>query len=230
MKRTFVWLTATSLSIAPLIHAQDPDKETDEQLKEAAEAAKKMDVQMPDIKKLLEEDEKETSKEKEQNAAKNANGKKDGADGAQPSASTPSTPAAPAQPSVNIPAGTAKGSLTYDDTTSELKFGAAFVDQKDERKPVVVLITDQKLPSEKWKSEFDMMLDHTKWSGLVFFLDKEGTIYRTDVHTKGRQASVSGIFDVKIDNPTSKDLAGTVKAKEGEKETKLDVAFHATLK
>src|SRR5712692_865280 len=76
MKRTFVWLTATSLSIAPLIHAQDPDKETDEQLKEAAEAAKKMDVQMPDIKKLLEEDEKETSKEKEQNAAKNADGKK----------------------------------------------------------------------------------------------------------------------------------------------------------
>jgi hypothetical protein len=46
----------------------------------------------------------------------------------------------------------------------------------------------------------------------------------------GRQASVSGIFELKIDNPTSKDLTGTAKTSEGEKETKLDVVFHAALK
>jgi len=44
-----------------------------------------------------------------------------------------------------------------------LKFAAAsatgrtrcgeFVDQKDERKSIVVLISDQKLPVEKWESE-----------------------------------------------------------------------------
>jgi hypothetical protein len=28
-----------------------------------------------------------------------------------------------------------------------------FVDQKDDRKPIVLLISDQKLPAEKWDSE-----------------------------------------------------------------------------
>ena len=78
----------------------------------------------------------------------------------------------------DLPAGSAKGSLTYDGATAELKFAAAFVDQKDERKPIVLLISDQKLPTEKWKSEFDMMMDHSKWGGVVFFLDKEGKVFR----------------------------------------------------
>jgi len=75
-----------------------------------------------------------------------------------------------------------------------------------------------------------MMMDHTKWSGVVFFLDKQGQGLRSDVHTNGRQSSVSGIFEVKIDNPRSKDLTGTAKTSADEKETKLDAAFHATLK
>ena len=130
----------------------------------------------------------------------------------------------------DLPAGSAKGSLTYDGATAELKFASAFVDQKDDRKPVILLIMDKKLPTEKWKSEFDMMRDSTKWSGIVFFMDKEGSVFRSDVHTNGRQASVSGIFDLKLDNPTSKDLTGTAKTKEDEKETKLDATFHAALK
>ena len=130
----------------------------------------------------------------------------------------------------DLPGGSAKGSLTYEGTTAELKFAAAFVDQKDERKPVILLITDKKLPTEKWTSEFDMMRDGSKWSGMMFCLDKDGTVFRSDVHMSGRQASVSGIFDLKIDNPTSKDLTGTAKTSEGEKETKLDVTFHAALK
>ena len=130
----------------------------------------------------------------------------------------------------DLPAGSAKGSLTYDGATAELKFAAAFVDQKEEGKPTILLITDQKLPVEKWKSEFDMMMDHTKWSGVVFFLDKEGKVFRSDVHMNGRQSSVAGIFEPKIDNPTSKDLTGTAKTSADEKETKLDVAFHAVIK
>ncbi|HEU5247004.1 MAG TPA: hypothetical protein VFU09_07940 [Candidatus Udaeobacter sp.] len=130
----------------------------------------------------------------------------------------------------DLPAGSAKGSLTFDGATAELKFAAAFVDQKDERKPIVLVISDQKLPVEKWESEFDMMRDHTKWSGVVFFLDKDGKSFRSDVHMSGRQSSVSGIFELKIDNPPSKDLTGTARASADEKETKLDAAFHATLK
>jgi hypothetical protein len=119
--------------------------------------------------------------------------------------------------------------FTFDGATAELKFASAFVDQKDDRKPIVLLVTDKKLPTEKWTSEFDMMLDHTKWS-LALFVDKDRTIYRTDVHTNGRQTSVAGIFDVKIDNPKSKDLVGTAKTTGSAKEDKVDVAFHATMK
>src|SRR6266498_5133414 len=67
----------------------------------------------------------------------------------------------------DLPAGSAKGSLTFDGATAELKFASAFVDQKDDRKPIVLLMTDKKLPTEKWTSEFDLMRDHTKWSGLA---------------------------------------------------------------
>lgn len=42
------------------------------------------------------------------------------------------------------------------------------------------------------------VINHSKWSGVVFFLDKEGQVFRSDVHTNGRQSSVSGIFEVKI--------------------------------
>lgn len=130
----------------------------------------------------------------------------------------------------DMPGGSAKGSLTYEGATAELKFASAFVDQKDEGKPVILLITDKKLPTEKWTSEFDMMRDSSKWSGMMFCLDKDGNVFRSDVHMNGRQASVSGIFELKIDNPTSKDLTGTAKTSEGERETKLEVVFHAALK
>ena len=131
----------------------------------------------------------------------------------------------------DLPSGSAKGSLTFDGTTVALTYAAAFMDQKDERKPVILLLSDKKLPVEKWKSDFDMMFDKTKFNGIVFFLDKEGKVFRTDVHMKDRQTGVSGIFDLKLDNPASKELTGsaTVTAPEGRSD-KLDVAFHATLK
>src|SRR5439155_293298 len=81
---------------------------------------------------------------------------------------------------------------------------AVFVDQKDERKPIVLLISDPKLPVEKWESESDMMMDHSKWSGVVFFLDKERKFLRSDVQMNGRQSSVSGSFELKIHNPSRK--------------------------
>jgi hypothetical protein len=130
----------------------------------------------------------------------------------------------------DLPTGSAKGSLTYDGATAELKFAAAFVDQKDERKPIVLLISDQKLPVERWESEFEMMMEHSKWSGVVFLLEKDGKFFRSDVHMTGRQPSVSGIFELKIDNSSSKDLTGTANTRTDEKGTKLDAAFHATLK
>ena len=76
----------------------------------------------------------------------------------------PAGPVATAVSAANdLPVRCAKGSLTYDDATAELKFaGARLSTKKDEGKPVVLLISDQKRPVEKWESEFDMMMDHYK--------------------------------------------------------------------
>ena len=128
-----------------------------------------------------------------------------------------------------LAAGAARGSMTYENTTVELKFAATFVDQKEADKPVILLLTDTKLPTEKWTSEFDMMREKSKWSGVVFFL-RQGELFRTDVHVKGQQSSLSGYFDLKLNDPSSQELTGTAKTKEGEKETKLDVTFHAVVK
>jgi hypothetical protein len=46
----------------------------------------------------------------------------------------------------------------------------------------------------------------------------------------GRQPSVSAVFELKLDNPWSKNVTGTARTSADEKETKLDAAFHATLK
>jgi hypothetical protein len=185
------------------------DKEVEEQIKQATDAAKQMGVKSPDIPKLMEDSAKE-----------------DAEDSPTPAATAP---AVRPQVKVDLPSGAAKGTITFDGATSELKFAAAFVDQKDSRKPVVLLVTDKKLPTEKWSSEFDMMRDHTKWSGIAVFLDKDG-VYRTDVHTNGQQSSVSGMFDVNINDPAGADLVGIAKTDSAAKDKNLDVTFHATRK
>ena len=53
----------------------------------------------------------------------------------------------------DLPAGSAKGSLTYGGAATELKVAAAFVDQKDQRKPIGFVISDQ-----KWESEGLLLL------------------------------------------------------------------------
>jgi len=42
----------------------------------------------------------------------------------------------------------------------------------------------------------------------------------------GRQSSVSGLFEFKLDNASRKDLTSTARKGTDEKETKLDGAFH----
>ena len=129
----------------------------------------------------------------------------------------------------DLPSGSAKGSLTFDGATAALTFAAAFVDQKDEDKPVILILSDKKISTDKWTSQFDMMRDGPKFNGIVFHLDKEGKMTRTSVHMKDRQTAVSGIFDVKLDSPAGKEITGSATSGES-KSDKLEVAFHATLK
>ena len=120
MKMALALCSAALLVVAPLAYTQD--KETEEQLKEAAESAEKMSVNMPDVQKPLDENAKEDAAEESaaQTAAKTATETTDIAKSG-PSASSTATP-------VDLPAGSAKGSLTFDGATAELKFASAFTD------------------------------------------------------------------------------------------------------
>src|SRR6266480_4886463 len=58
----FVSLLIASFLFAPSLRAQDTDKEVDDAIQQATEVAKKMGVKMPDVKKQLEEVNKEEEK------------------------------------------------------------------------------------------------------------------------------------------------------------------------
>lgn len=130
----------------------------------------------------------------------------------------------------DLPVGTAKGSYTPEGgKAAAITNAAAFVDQKDDRKPTILLLSDKKLPTEKWKSEFDLMRSHEKFTGVLFWLDKEGSVFRSDTYLNGRQASVAGLFELKLESKGGKDLSGSALSHETASE-KLDVTFHATVK
>ena len=60
----FVSLIIASFLLTPFLTAQDTDKDVDDAIQEATESAKKMGVKMPDVKKQIEEINKEEAKEK----------------------------------------------------------------------------------------------------------------------------------------------------------------------
>ena len=60
----FVYLLIASLLLTPSLLARDTDKEVDDAVQQATEAAKKMGVKIPDVKRQLEEVNKEEAKEK----------------------------------------------------------------------------------------------------------------------------------------------------------------------
>lgn len=133
-----------------------------------------------------------------------------------------------------LASGAAKGTFVQKgETTATLTNAAAFVDVKDSDKPIIVIVSDKKLPTEKWTSEFDLMEAKStlKFSGIVFWI-KDGEVNRTDIYWNGRQASVSGYFDVKLDSkPGDKEIKGSIKGSSSDEDApKPDVTFHATLK
>ncbi len=138
---------------------------------------------------------------------------------------------APAEPSA-LPVGSAKGTFSPEDKPAVMLTNAtAFIDRKDADKPTILILSDKKLPAEKWTSEFDLMMAHPAFTGLVLWLNAEGVVYRSDTYDQGKQASVSGLFELKLGGAMGKDLTGTVHGgeKSGGKGPKADVAFHAVV-
>jgi hypothetical protein len=71
MKAYFLpFLLLFALVFAGFANAQDTDKETETALRQADEAAKKMGLQMPDVKKMMAEDAQEEAKEQAKAKAK----------------------------------------------------------------------------------------------------------------------------------------------------------------
>jgi hypothetical protein len=133
----------------------------------------------------------------------------------------------------DLPSGTAKGTCANEGAAPvALAYAGAFVDQKDDRKPTLIILSDIKLPTGSWTSDFDILRATSKlrFSGAIFFLDKDGEVFRTDFYWKGQQSGVSGYFKLKLDSKTGKELTGTVVTSAGDaKDPKVDATFHATL-
>lgn len=134
--------------------------------------------------------------------------------------------------------GEASGAFSADGKETKLTHVAAFVDQKDERKPVILIVSDVELPAGGWKSETDFMMyrmDHEKMIGVAFYLDKNREVFRTDYFDgTSFPTSTSGIFELKLDPASGKTFSGSAHStKAGETlshKVKLDVTFNAALK
>ena len=132
----------------------------------------------------------------------------------------------------DLPDNTATGSfLPKGGVPVALTSAAAFVDEKDSRKPIILILSDQKLPTEKWTSEFDLMRAHAEFSGVLFWFEQDGKVFRTDIYVAGRQSSVSGYFELKLAGPVGKDLTGSAKATEPVGDgPRLEATFRAKLR
>lgn len=109
--------------------------------------------------------------------------------------------------------GKAMGTLDIDGKTITLTNAYAFVDQKDKRKPVLILITDRAVPANQWKSEFDMMKYRVAkpFRYICFWIDKDRQEFRREHFVDKFPASTMGIFDLKLAPSDPGTFSGTVK-------------------
>jgi len=135
-----------------------------------------------------------------------------------------------------LKSGQAKGTFTRNGKAVPLSHAYVYIDQKDDRKPVLLLIVDRQVPADTWKSEFDFMRYHSSnpLTGICFWLDKDREVFRNDFYWEGRQTSTMGIFELTLEKSDAKYFVGkamsTSAAQMGDDKFKLDVSFSATLK
>jgi hypothetical protein len=131
--------------------------------------------------------------------------------------------------------GQASGALTVGDSTVKLSNAGVFVDKKDERKPTVLVLSDQELPLSGWADSSDMIMfrmEH-KFNGVAFWLDEKHEVFRTEYYMPGHfPAGASGMFELKLD--AGKSLSGaavsTDAAAKQSDPIKLDTRFNAAVK
>ncbi len=144
--------------------------------------------------------------------------------------------------------GAAKGSCSIKkEAAVTLTRAAVFVDSKRDGKPTVLVISDVKLPVEKWTSEKDIALSGKQFSGAVFVLAKGHDRAEASFYWKGKQYAATYYLKLKLEQEAGGEFIGSVTT-EGEGKSaraqrpkipgtfseaieylKFDVAFHAAL-
>ena len=121
--------------------------------------------------------------------------------------------------------GKAMGAFDIDGKTITMTHAYAFVNQKDKRKPVLILITDQPVPANQWKSESDMTRYRLgkPFRYVCFWIDKDRQEFRREYFVEKFPASAMGIFDLKLLPSDPRTFTGTVK------KDKKEVSFTAVI-
>jgi hypothetical protein len=121
--------------------------------------------------------------------------------------------------------GNALGTLEIDGKTLTLTHAYAFVDQKDKRKPILILITDREVPANQWKSEFDMMRYRMDKPFLYvcFWVDKDRQEFRREHMVDKLPTATMGVFELKLAPSDVGTFMGIIK-----KDNKV-VSFNAVL-
>jgi hypothetical protein len=132
--------------------------------------------------------------------------------------------------------GSAAGSFAANGKEAKIAYAAAFTDQDDASKPVVLVLSDKELPASKWRNGSDMSAYRREhpFLGIAFWLDKDNKVFRTDYFDgTSFPTSASGLFELKLDR-TALSLTGSAKSNQAAAKltspVKLDTTFNAALK
>jgi hypothetical protein len=132
--------------------------------------------------------------------------------------------------------GSAAGSFAVNGKEAKIAYAAAFTDQNDASKPVVLVLSDKELPASKWQNGSDMSAYRREhpFLGVAFWLDKDNKVFRTDYFDgTSFPTSASGLFELKLDR-TALSLTGSATSNQAAAKltspVKLDTTFNAALK
>ena len=143
-------------------------------------------------------------------------------------------PAIAAEPAAK--SGAASGTFAAGGKTAKLAYAAAFTDQRDDKKPVVLVLSDKEVPASTFRdgSDFSAWRREHKVMGIAFWLDAKSEPYRTDFYDgTSFPTSASGLFDLKVARAAGS-LTGTAKSNAAAAKlhdpVTLDATFNAPVK
>ena len=142
-----------------------------------------------------------------------------------------------AQAGAALKSGQASGTFVANGKTYKLAYASAFVDGKDETRPIVLLLTDLPVPPKVLDRSITLSFAQNTgdkpFSGVVLRLNQRGLIMRADYYEKDDLTSTTGLFELKFDSPVGDTVIGsahtTADAAKQTPPVKLDVAFNATV-